>query len=121
YPEAFQELYRLKPEFNGKPKFLKSKKIFGGERSALATVFFELNTSEVISLIKKNINSKQEFFDIGLKEIIDRISITFFGKEQRIVKILIFKWQRNLISYELYVLEKDIKEIDRVVTKTVIE
>ena len=125
-PKALQELYRLRPEFNGKPvyffckkalyiegllvydkqdkifyvfdkttgekfnsfafwfKFLKSKKVFGGERSALATVFFESNTSgfnlssilrtkpipywknynsatiiEVTSLIKKNINSKQ--------------------------------------------------------------
>ncbi|PKY56558.1 hypothetical protein RhiirA4_476945 [Rhizophagus irregularis] len=37
-PEVLQELYRLRPEFNGKP-------IFDGERSALATIFFELNTS----------------------------------------------------------------------------
>ena len=65
-------------------------------------------------LIKKNINSKQEFFDVGLKEIINGISITFFGKGQRIVKNLIFKWKGNLISYELYVLEKDIKEIDAI-------
>ena len=42
---------------------------------------------EVTSLIKKNINSKQEFFDVGLKEIINVISISFFGKGQRIVKI----------------------------------
>ncbi|PKK55861.1 hypothetical protein RhiirC2_801314, partial [Rhizophagus irregularis] len=187
-PEALQELYRLKPEFNGKPvyffckktlyiegllvydkqdkifyvfdkttgekfnsfaswfKFLKIKKIFGGERSALATIFFEPNTSgfnlssilrtkpipywknynsatiiEVTSLIKKNINSKQEFFSVGLKEIINGIGIIFFGKGQRIVKNLIFKWQGNLISYELYVLEKNIKEIDGVATKIAIE
>ncbi|EXX62503.1 hypothetical protein RirG_161160 [Rhizophagus irregularis DAOM 197198w] len=187
-PEALQELYRLRPEFNGKPvyffckktlyiegllvydkqdkifyvfdkttgekfnsfaswfKFLKIKKIFGGERLALATIFFEPNTSgfnlssilrtkpipywknynsatiiEVTSLIKKNINSKQEFFSIGLKEIINGIGIIFFGKGQRIVKNLIFKWQGNLISYELYVLEKNIKEIDGVATKIAIE
>ncbi|PKB95701.1 hypothetical protein RhiirA5_436214 [Rhizophagus irregularis] len=187
-PEALQELYRLRPEFNGKPvyffckktlyiegllvydkqdkifyvfdkttgekfnsfaswfKFLKIKKIFGGERLALATIFFEPNTSgfnlssilrtkpipywknynsatiiEVTSLIKKNINSKQEFFSIGLKEIINGIGIIFFGKGQRIVKNLIFKWQENLISYELYVLEKNIKEIDGVATKIAIE
>ncbi|GBB89868.1 hypothetical protein RclHR1_01670019 [Rhizophagus clarus] len=187
-PEALQELYRLRPEFNGKPvyffckktlyiegllvydkqdkifyvfdkttgekfnsfaswiKFLKIKKIFGGERSALATIFFEPNTSgfnlssilrtkpipywknynsatiiEVTSLIKKNINSKQEFFSVGLKGIINGIGIIFFGKGQRIVKNLIFKWQGNLISYELYVLEKNIKEIDGVATKIAIE
>ncbi|GBB91145.1 hypothetical protein RclHR1_01830004 [Rhizophagus clarus] len=187
-PKALQELYRLRPEFNGKPvyffckktlyiegllvydkqdkifyvfdkttgekfnsfaswiKFLKIKKIFGGERSALATIFFEPNTSgfnlssilrtkpipywknynsatiiEVTSLIKKNINSKQEFFSVGLKGIINGIGIIFFGKGQRIVKNLIFKWQGNLISYELYVLEKNIKEIDGVATKIAIE
>ena len=76
---------------------------------------------EVTWLIKKNINSKQEFFDVGLKEIINGIGIIFFGKEQRILKNLIFKWQGNLISYELYILEKNIKEIDGVATKIAIE
>ncbi|GES76078.1 hypothetical protein GLOIN_2v1819209 [Rhizophagus clarus] len=49
------------------------------------------------------------------------LSIIFFGKGQRIVKNLIFKWQGNLISYELCVLEKNIKEIDGVATKIAIE
>ncbi|GES77572.1 hypothetical protein GLOIN_2v1773882 [Rhizophagus clarus] len=58
---------------------------------------------------------------VGLKGIINGIGIIFFGKGQRIVKNLIFKWQGNLISYELYVLEKNIKEIDGVATKIAIE
>ncbi|GES94391.1 hypothetical protein GLOIN_2v1819209 [Rhizophagus clarus] len=64
---------------------------------------------------------KRVVFSVGLKGIINGIGIIFFGKGQRIVKNLIFKWQGNLISYELYVLEKNIKEIDGVVTKIAIE
>ena len=86
HPEALQELYHFRPEFNGKPvyffykktqyiegllvydkqdrifmflikkrekfnsfaswfKFLKIKKVFSGERSALVTIFFEPNSS----------------------------------------------------------------------------
>lgn len=128
-------------------KFLKIRKVFSGERSALATVFFEPNTSgfnlssilrttkqipywknynsativEVTSLIKKNITSKQEFFDVGIREMTNGIEITFFGRGQRIEKNLIFKWQGNLISYELYVLEKNVKEIDGIMTRIAIE
>ncbi|PKY29270.1 hypothetical protein RhiirB3_445837 [Rhizophagus irregularis] len=153
HPEALQELYNLRPEFNGKPvyffyrktqyreglliydkqdrtfyvfdkktnekfdtfaswiKFLKIKKIFSGERSALATIFFEPNSSgsnlasllrtrqtpywknynsaniaEVTLLIKSFKTSRQEFFDVGIRENVDGISVIFFGKEQKIEK-----------------------------------
>ncbi|GBB86510.1 hypothetical protein RclHR1_12930007 [Rhizophagus clarus] len=153
-PEALQELYRLRPEFNGKPVYFfckktlyiegllvydKQDKIFyvfdkttGEKFNSFASwiktkpipYWKNYNSAtiiEVTSLIKKNINSKQEFFSVGLKGIINGIGIIFFGKGQRIVKNLIFKWQGNLISYELYVLEKNIKEIDGVATKIAIE
>ncbi|PKY31028.1 hypothetical protein RhiirB3_393008 [Rhizophagus irregularis] len=111
-------------------KFLKVRKIFSGERSALATIFFEPNSSgsNLASLLRteqssywKNCDSisiaevtsliKTEFFGVEIRDIINGIGVTFFGKEQKIEKYLIIKWQKNLISYELYVLEKSIKEI----------
>ncbi|PKC16275.1 hypothetical protein RhiirA5_477019 [Rhizophagus irregularis] len=183
HPEALQELYNLRPEFNGKPvyffyrktqyreglliydkqdrtfyvfdkktnekfdtfaswiKFLKIKKIFSGERSALATIFFEPNSSgsnlasllrtrqtpywknynsaniaEVTLLIKSFKTSRQEFFDVGIRENVDGISVIFFGKEQKIEKYLIIKWQENLISYELNILEKRVKKINGIET-----
>ncbi|PKK59196.1 hypothetical protein RhiirC2_795176 [Rhizophagus irregularis] len=134
--EALQELYHLRPEFNGKLvyffykkiqyvegllvydkkdktfyvfdkktnekfstfaswiKFLKNKRVFSGERSALATIFFEPNSSsfnlasllrteqipywksynsasiaEVTLLTKTFITSNQKFFGVGIREI----------------------------------------------------
>ncbi|CAB4434938.1 unnamed protein product [Rhizophagus irregularis] len=183
HSEALQELYNLRPEFNGKPvyffyrkaqyreglliydkqdrtfyifdkktnekfdtfaswiKFLKIKKIFSGERSALATIFFEPNSSgsnlasllktrqttywknynstniaEVTLLIKSFKTSRHEFFDIGIRENVDGISVIFFGREQKIEKYLIIKWQENLISYELNILEKYVKKINGIET-----
>ncbi|CAB4483945.1 unnamed protein product [Rhizophagus irregularis] len=116
-------------------KFLKVRKIFSGERSALATIFFEPNSSgsNLASLLRteqssywKNCDSisiaevtsliKTEFFGVEIRDIINGIGVTFFGKEQKIEKYLIIKWQKNLISYELYVLEKSIKEINGIET-----
>ncbi|UZO25795.1 uncharacterized protein OCT59_018054 [Rhizophagus irregularis] len=183
FPEALQELYRLRPEFNGKLvyffykktqyvegllvydkkdktfyvfdkktnekfstfaswiKFLKNKRVFSGERSALVTIFFEPNSSsfnlasllrteqipywknynptsiaEVTSLIKMLTNSNHKFFGVGIREIIDGIGVTFFENEQKLEKDLIIKWQKNLISYELYILGKSVKEINGIVT-----
>lgn len=123
-------------------KFLKSRKVFGGERSALVTIFFEPNSSssnlasllrteqitywknhnstsiaEVTSLVKKYTISKQ---DIGTREVINGIGITFF-REQKIEKDLIFKWKGNLISYELYILGKSIKEVNGIATEVAIK
>ncbi|POG61448.1 hypothetical protein GLOIN_2v1814039 [Rhizophagus irregularis DAOM 181602=DAOM 197198] len=116
-------------------KFLKVRKIFSGERSALATIFFEPNSSgsNLASLLRteqssywKNCDSiniaevtsliKTEFFGVGIRDIINGIGVTFFGKEQKIEKYLIIKWQKNLISYELYVLKKSVKEINGIET-----
>jgi predicted DNA-binding ribbon-helix-helix protein len=128
-------------------KFLKNKKkIFGGERSALATIFFEPNSSsfnlasilrtqqipywksnnstniiEVTSLVRTYIDSIKEFSSVGIREIVNGIGITFFKKEQILEKNLIFKWHGNLISYELYVLEKSISEINGIATGIAIE
>ncbi|RIA93246.1 hypothetical protein C1645_819673 [Glomus cerebriforme] len=79
-------------------KFLKNKRVFSGERSALATIFFEPNFSsfnlasllrakqipywknynstsiaEVTSLIKTLMTSNQKFFGIGIREIINEV------------------------------------------------
>lgn len=189
HPEALQELYNVRPEFNGKSVYFfykqtkyiegflvydkkdktfyvfdkktnekfntfaswinflkKKKKVFNGERSALSTIFFEPNSSsfnlssilrtkqipywknnnsanikDIISLIKANIISKQEFFGVGTREIINGIGIIFFGKEQTLEKDLIFKWHENLISCELYVLKKSINEINGIATGIAIE
>ena len=124
-------------------QFLKIRKVFSGERSALVTIFFEPNSSssslasllrteqitywknnnsagvaEVILFVKKYSISKQ---DIGIREIINGIEIIFFGRERKVEKNLIFKWQGNLISCELYILEKNIKEINGVTTGIAIE
>ena len=64
---------------------------------------------------------KQKLFGIGIREIVNEISITFFGKEQKIEKNLIFKWHENLISFTLYVLEKDVKEINGIEAEIAIE
>jgi hypothetical protein len=118
--------------------FSQNNKVFRGARSAIATVFFEPNSSgsslasvlrtteqipywkthnsasiaEVISLIKTNITSKQEFFGVGMREIVDGIGITFFGKEDKVEKDLIIRWQDNLISYDMNVFEKSVKKIN---------
>ena len=115
--------------------FLKIKKVFKVARSAIATVFFEPNSSgssltsilrtteqipywkthnssiaEVTSLIKTNITSKQEFFGAGMREIVNGIGITFFGKEDKVEKDLIIRWQNNLISYDMNVFKKSVKK-----------
>ena len=123
--------------------FLKVRKLFKGARSALATIFFEPNSSssnlasilrteeqtpywkthnsatiaEVITLIKTNFISKQEFFGIGIREIINGIGITFSGKEDKVEKDLIIRWEDNLISYDMYVLEKRVKKINGITIK----
>ncbi|RHZ46935.1 hypothetical protein Glove_603g8 [Diversispora epigaea] len=126
--------------------FLKVNKIFKGARSALATIFFEPNFSssnlasimrteqnpywkthnlasiaEVISLIKTNITSKQEFFGVGMREIINGIGITFFGKENKVEKDLTIRWKKNLISYDMFVFEKRVKKINGIATGDAIE
>ncbi|POG60644.1 hypothetical protein GLOIN_2v1486843, partial [Rhizophagus irregularis DAOM 181602=DAOM 197198] len=122
-------------------KFLKNKKLFSGERSALTTIFFEPNSSsfnlasllrtkqipywknynstsiaEVTSLIKTLMTSNQKFFGIGIREIINGVGVTFFENEQKLEKDLIIKWQNDLISYELCVLGKGVKEINGITT-----
>jgi hypothetical protein len=127
--------------------FLKIKKVFKGARSAIATVFFEPNSSglslisilrtkeqvpywkihnsasivEVTSLVKTNIASKQEFFGVGIREIVNKIGITFFGKECKVEKDLVIRWQDNLISYDMSVFEKSIKKINGIETGIAIE
>src|SRR5207244_906549 len=87
--------------------FLKLENYLKGHNQALATIFFEPDSSssnlasilrteeqtpywkthnsatiaEVTTLIKINFISKQEFFGIGIREIINGIGITFSGKE----------------------------------------
>ncbi|PKY34118.1 hypothetical protein RhiirB3_395319, partial [Rhizophagus irregularis] len=122
-------------------KFLKNKRVFSGVRSALATIFFEPNSSsfnlasllrteqisywksnnstsikEVTSFIKTLIASNQKFFSVGIREIFNGIGVTFFESKQKLEKDLIIKWQNNLISYELYVLGKSTKEINGIAT-----
>jgi hypothetical protein len=118
--------------------FLKIKKVFKGARSAIATVFFEPNSSglslisilrtkeqvpywkihnsasivEVTSLVKTNIAFKQEFFGVGIREIVNRIGITFFGKECKVEKDLVIRWQNDLIFYDMKVFEKCVKKIN---------
>ncbi|PKK57529.1 hypothetical protein RhiirC2_797860 [Rhizophagus irregularis] len=79
-----------------KIKFLKIKKIFSGECSVLATIFFDPNSSgsNLASLLRtrqtpywKNYNSAN-----------------------------ISEWQENLISYELNILEKRVKKINTIET-----
>jgi hypothetical protein len=76
---------------------------------------------EVTSLIKTNITSKQEFFGAGMREIVNGIGITFFGKEDKVEKDLIIKWQDNLISYDMNVFEKSVKKINGIETGIAIE
>ncbi|GBB98285.1 hypothetical protein RclHR1_03190017 [Rhizophagus clarus] len=127
--------------------FLKIKKVFKGVRSAITTVFFEPNSSglslvlilrtneqvpywkvhnsasivEVMSLVKTNITSKQEFFGIGMREIVNGIGITFFEKECKVEKDLIIRWQDNLISYDMNISGKSIKKINGIETRIAIE
>ncbi|CAB4417282.1 unnamed protein product [Rhizophagus irregularis] len=127
--------------------FLKTKKVFKGARSAIATVFFEPNSSgsslasilrtteqipywkvnnsasivEVTSLVKTNITSKKEFFGVGIREIVNGIGITFFGKECKVEKNLTIRWHDNLISYDMNVFEKSVKKIDGIETGIAIE
>ena len=127
-------------------KFLKIRKKFSGEHSALVTIFFKPNSSsfnlasllrieqilyqknynsasivEVKSLIETNTTLKQELFSVGIRKTVNEIGILFYRKEQKIEKNLIFKWHENLISYELYVLEKSIKKINEIKTDIAIE
>src|SRR6185295_7490375 len=60
--------------------------------------------------------SNQKFFGVGIREIINGVGVTFFENEQKLEKDLIIKWQNNLISYELCVLGKSIKEINGITT-----
>ncbi|PKY57852.1 hypothetical protein RhiirA4_511067 [Rhizophagus irregularis] len=127
--------------------FLKIKKVFKGTRSAIATIFFEPNSSglslasilrtteqvpywkihnsasilEVTSLIKTNIATKQEFFGVGMREIVNGIGITFFEKECKVEKDLIIRWQDNLITYDMNVFEKSVKKINGIETGIAIE
>uniref|UniRef100_U9TUF1 Uncharacterized protein n=1 Tax=Rhizophagus irregularis (strain DAOM 181602 / DAOM 197198 / MUCL 43194) TaxID=747089 RepID=U9TUF1_RHIID len=121
---------------------------FGLQRSALATIFFEPNSSsssnlasilrtteqipywkicnsasitEVTSLIKTNIASKQEFFGAAIREIINGVGVIFFGKEDKVEKDLTIRWQENLISYDIHVLEKKSQNINGIVTGIAIE
>ncbi|CAG8508571.1 4983_t:CDS:2 [Diversispora eburnea] len=50
--------------------------------------------AEVTTLIKK-------FNGVGIREITNGIGITFFGKDLKIEKDLIFNWQENLISSKI--------------------
>lgn len=113
--------------------------MFSGERSALATVFFEPNSSglNLASILRteqipywKNNNSAsitevttliKEFNGVGIREITDGIGITFFGKDLKIEKDLIFNWQENLISCKFCVLGKSIKEINGTITEIAIK
>jgi hypothetical protein len=128
--------------------FLNTIKVFRGARSALATIFFEPDSSsssnlasilrtteqipywkicnsasitEVTSLIKTNIASKQEFFGAAIREIINGVGVIFFGKEDKVEKDLIIRWQENLISYDIHVLEKKSQNINGIVTGIAIE
>ncbi|RIA81374.1 hypothetical protein C1645_837117 [Glomus cerebriforme] len=93
HPEALQEFFIIK------------------NKTKLILKNYELTSiAEVTSLIKTY------FSGLGIREIINGISVSFFKREQKIEKYLIIKWQRNLISYELYVLEKSVKEINRIET-----
>lgn len=77
--------------------------------------------AEVTSLIKTNITSKQEFFGAGMREIVNGIGLTFFGKEDKVEKDLIIRWQDNLISYDMNVFEKSVKKINGIETGIAIE
>jgi hypothetical protein len=127
--------------------FLKVNKIFKGARSALATIFFEpdssssslasilrtteqtpywkthklANIADVSLLIRTYITFKQEFFGVGMREIINGIGITFFGKENKVEKDLTIKWEKNLISYDMFVFEKRVKKINGIATEDAIE
>ncbi|CAG8464327.1 8832_t:CDS:2 [Diversispora eburnea] len=68
---------------------------------------------ETISLIRTNIKYKQEFFGVGMREIINGIDVIFFGKENKVEKELTIKWEENLISD---VLEKKVKKINGIET-----
>ena len=77
--------------------------------------------TEIASLIRANITSKQEFFGVGMREITNGIGITFFGKEDKVEKDLIIRWEGNLISYDMHVLEKKVENINGVATGIAIE
>ncbi|UZO08709.1 uncharacterized protein OCT59_028962 [Rhizophagus irregularis] len=111
YPEALQELYRLQPEFNGKLlRLLRTKQIPYWKN------YNSTSIAEVTSLIKTLMTSNQKFFGIGIREIINGVGVTFFENEQKLEKDLIIKWQNDLISYELCVLGKGVKEINGITT-----
>ena len=77
--------------------------------------------AEVTLFIKTNIMSKQEFFGVGMREIVNGIGITFFGKEDKVEKDFIMRWQNNLISYDVNIFKKSVKKINGIETGVAIE
>lgn len=56
-----------------------------------------------------------------MREIVNGIGITFFGKECKVEKDLIIRWQDNLITYDMNVFEKSVKKINGIETGIAIE
>ncbi|RGB21721.1 hypothetical protein C1646_777426 [Rhizophagus diaphanus] len=103
YPEALQELHRSKCEKSG----INQSPIGHQSVNDLASIV------EVTLLVKINITSKREFFGVGIREIVNGIGITFFGKECKRVKKIDGIETGIAIKRNLFEINKTVKFVSK--------
>ncbi|CAJ0751439.1 9385_t:CDS:2 [Entrophospora sp. SA101] len=88
---------------------LKKQGLFNGERSAIATIFLEPVTSSpnLASILRPSVQ-----LPYWKNNSTASLRLIFFGSEGNVEKDMTIVWNGNLISYEVNVLGKVVKDID---------
>ncbi|GBC15621.2 4-coumarate--CoA ligase 1-like [Rhizophagus irregularis DAOM 181602=DAOM 197198] len=110
--EALQEFYET---FSKWITGLKKQGLFKGYKSALTTIFLESNPTNIQNiflLIQKEILPGGKFIGTIVQEINKGLELHFFNKKKKSEKMMIIFAKGALFSYEVWVFNKILPEVD---------